>query len=65
MHMLALNFNKKGLYSRRGFRNELNLLDKIFCEYLQSAVYQTAFFESETTMARNSPYWCGGLHVEI
>ena len=33
--MLTLNFDKKGPYSRRGFRNELNLLEQIFCEYLQ------------------------------
>ena len=54
--MLGLNFNKKGLYSRRGFRNELNLLEQIFCEYLQSAFYQTVFFELETGMTRDSPY---------
>ena len=53
--MLTLNFNKKGLYSRRGFRNELNLLEQIFYEYLQSAAYQSVFFESEPTM-NYSPY---------
>ena len=56
MHMLTLNFNKKGPYSRRGFRNELNLLEQIFCEYLQSAAYQSVFIESEPTM-NYSPYW--------
>ena len=56
MHMLTLNFNKKRPYSRRGFRNELNLLEQIFCEYLQSAAYQSVFFESEPTM-NYSPYW--------
>ena len=54
--MLTLNFNKKRPYNRRGFRNELNLLEQIFCEYLQSAAYQSVFFESEPTM-NDSPYW--------
>ena len=54
--MLTLNFNKKGLYSRRGFTNELNLLEQIFCEYMQSAAYQSVFFESEPTM-NYFPYW--------
>ena len=45
MHMLSLNFNKTGPCSKRVFRNELNLLKQIFCEYLQSAAYQTVFFE--------------------
>ena len=53
---LTLNSNKKGPYSRRGFRNELNLLEQIFCEYLQSGAYQSVFFDSEPTM-NYSPYW--------
>ena len=55
MHILAFNFSKKGLY-RRGFRNELNFLEQIFCEYLQYAAYQIVFFESETTTTCDSPY---------
>ena len=54
--MLTINFNKIGPYSRRSFRNKLNLLEQIFCEYLQSPAYQSVFFDSEPTM-NYSPYW--------
>ena len=47
MRMISLNFNKKGPYSRRGFRNELNLLEQI--------CLRSVFFESEPTM-NYSPY---------
>ena len=64
--MLTLSFNKKGPCSRRGFRNELNLLEQIFCGYLRSAAYQNVFFESEPTVT-DSPYWlftCSNLDKE-
>ena len=54
--MLTLNFNKKVPHSRHGFRNELNLLEQLFCEYLQLTAYQCVFFESKPTM-NDSPYW--------
>ena len=56
IHVLTLNFNKNRPYSRFGFRNELSLLEQIFCQYLQSAAYQSVFFESGPTM-NDSPYW--------
>ena len=53
--MLPLILIKKVPYSRRGLRNELNLLEQLFCEYIQLTAYQSVFSESKSTM-NDSPY---------
>ena len=55
MHMLSLNFNKTGPCSRRVFRNELNLLEQIFCEYLSRLLIKLFSLSQPTTT--DSPYW--------